>query len=122
VASVKFVDGTIGKLSASLEELNAPYQFNIVLVGREGAVINNHVYSRTMFPEHIDFVTVPSNTQQFDSVIHDAFQKEIDNFADHILNGVPILSDVLDACNSIEVALAIEESAIVGKPVKIIGM
>ncbi len=121
-ASVKFVDGTIGKLSASLEERNAPYQFNLVLVGMEGAVINNQVYSKIMFPEQIDFVSVPSISQDFDFAIQHSFQQEIDNFTDHILNGTPILSDVLDACNSIEVALAIEESAIVGKPVKIIGM
>ena len=37
------------------------------------------------------------------------------------MQDTPVLTDVLDACNSMEVAIAIEESAAHGKPVGITG-
>ena len=110
VASVKFKDGSIGKLSVSLDGLCFPYQFNIDLLGTEGAIRDNRVYSKSLFPEQNDFVTIPSATPNSGSVSHHPFQQEIDNLTDHILHGTPILSDVLDACNSMEIVLAIEES------------
>lgn len=122
VASVKFSDGSVGKLSASVDGLCFPYQFNIDLLGTEGAIRDNRIYSRTLFPEQTDFVTVASATPNSGAVTHHPFQQEIDNLTDHILHDAPILSDVLDACNSMEIVLAIEESAVTGKPVKVTGM
>lgn len=119
VASVKFKDGSIGKLSVSLDGLCFPYQFNIDLLGTEGAIRDNRIYSKSLFPEQNDFVTIPSATPNSGSVSHHPFQQEIDNLTDHILHGTPVLSDVLDACNSMEIVLAIEESAATGKPVEI---
>lgn len=122
VASIKFRDGSVGKLSASLDGLYFPYQLNIDLLGTEGAIRDNRICSKTLFPEQTDFVTIPSATPNSGSVTHHPFQQEIDNLTDHILSGTPILSDVLDACNSMEIVLAIEESAARGKPVKVTGM
>ena len=121
VASVKFRDESIGKLSASLDGLHFPYQFNIDLLGTEGAIRNNRIYSKTLFPEQTDFVTICSDTPDSGAVTHHPFQQEIDNLTDHILKNTPVLSDVLDACNSMEVVLAIETSARTGKPVKVTG-
>jgi predicted dehydrogenase len=119
VASVKFTDGSVGKLSASLDGLHFPYQFNIDLLGTEGAIRDNRVYSKGLFPEQTDFVTIPCVTPNSGAVSHHPFQQEIDNLAENILYGTPVLSDVLDACRSQEIALAIEESAATGKPVKL---
>jgi len=121
VASVKFRDESIGKLSASLDGLCFPYQFNVDLLGTEGAVRDNRIYSKPLFPEQTDFITLASATPNSGAVTHHPFQAEIDNLADHILHGAPILSDVPDACNSMEVVLAIEESAATGKPVRVVG-
>ena len=121
IASVKFRDGSVGKLSVSLDGLYFPYQFNIDLLGSAGAIRDNRIYSKTLFPEQTDFVTLPCVTPNSGSVSHHPFQQEIDNLVDHLLHGSPILSDVLDACRSMEIALAIEESAATGKPVKIRG-
>lgn len=119
VASVKFKDGSIGKLSASLDGLHFPYQLNIDILGTEGAIRDNRIYSKTLFPEQTDFVTVSSDTPNSGAVTHHPFQQEIDNLTDQLLHGTPVLSDVLDACNSMEIALAIETSAETGKPVKV---
>jgi predicted dehydrogenase len=122
VAAVQFKDGSLGKLSVSLDGLHIPYQFNIDLLGTEGAIQDNRIYSKTLFPEQTDFVTLPSATPNSGSVTHHPFQQEFDNLTDHILHGTPILSDVLDACHSMEIVLAIEESAATKKPIKVSGM
>ncbi len=119
VASIKFRDGSIGKLSASLDGLCFPYQFNIDLLVTEGAIRDNRIYSKILFPEQTDFITLSSDTPNSGAVDHHPFQQEIDNLTDHILHDAPILSDVADACNSMEIVLAIEESAATGKPIKI---
>ncbi len=121
VASVKFQDGTVGKLSASLDGLNFPYQLNIDLLGTEGAIRDNRVYSKALFPEQDDFVTIASPTLNSGSVHHHPFQQEIDNLIENILYDKPVLSDIADACNSMEIVLAIEESAASGKPMAIKG-
>jgi predicted dehydrogenase len=119
VASVKFKDESVGKLSVSLDGLRFPYQFNINLLGTEGAIRDNRIYSSSLFPEQTDFVTIPSATPNSGSVSHHPFQQEIDNLVDSILHGIPVLSDVLDACDSMEIVLAIERSAKTGKPIKV---
>ena len=119
VAAIKFRDDSIGKLSVSLDGLCFPYQFNIDLLGTEGAIRDNRIYSKILFPEQTDFITLSSDTPNSGAVDHHPFQQEIDNLTDHILHDTPILSDLADACNSMEIVLAIEESAATGKPVKI---
>ncbi len=122
VASIKFRDERIGKLSASLDGLCFPYQFNINLLGSEGAIRDNRIYSKTLFPEQTDFITLSSDTPNSGAVDHHPFQQEFDNLTNNILHDEPILSDVQDACHSMEIVLAIEESAATGKPVKIADM
>jgi predicted dehydrogenase len=122
VAAVKFRDGSVGKLSASLDGLCFPYQLNIDLLGTEGAIRDNRVYSKGLFPIQNDWVTLPTPTPNSGAVTHHPFQEEIDNLVSSIYEDVPVLSDVLDACNSVEVAIAIEESAAEGKPVALTGL
>jgi UDP-N-acetyl-2-amino-2-deoxyglucuronate dehydrogenase len=117
VAAVRFADGTVGKLSASLDGVAFPYQMNIDLLGTEGAIRDNRVYSRVLFPQQNDFVTIATPTINSGAVTHHPFREEIDNLVQAILGGAPVLSDVLDACNSIAISLAIEQSAATEKPV-----
>lgn len=119
IASVRFRDEAVGKLSVSLDGLCFPYQFNLDLLGSSGTIRDNRIYSKTLFPDQTDFITLPCITPNSGSVNHHPFQQEIDNLVNHLLHGSPILSDVLDACCSMEIAIAIEESAATGKPVKI---
>jgi len=119
VASIKYNDGSVGKLSSSLDGVRFPYQFNVDLLGTDGAIRDNRIYSKILFPEQTDFVTVNSDTPNSGAVAHHPFQQEIDDLADHILDDKPILSDVLDACKTSELVLAIETSAATGQPVRI---
>jgi len=119
VASLRFADGSVGRLSASLDGLAFPYQFNIDLLGSQGAIRDNRVYSKKLFPEQTDFVVMPSPTLNSGAVSHHPFQQEIDNLVQNLLHDTPVLSDVLDACSSQAVTLAIEESAATGRSVAI---
>ncbi len=119
VASVRFADETVGKLSASLDGLAFPYQMNIDLLGSDGAIRDNRIYSKLLFPEQDDFVTIATPTINTGAVAHHPFKQEIDNLVENILDDTPVLSDVLDACNSIAISLAIEKSAAEGKPVAV---
>lgn len=119
VASLRFTDGSVGRLSASLDGISFPYQFNVDLLGSHGAIRDNRVYSKKLFPEQTDFVVIPSPTLSSGAVSHHPFQQEIDNLVDNLLCDTPVLSDVLDACRSQEVAIAIEESAATGRAVAI---
>jgi len=119
VAAIKFRDGSLGKLSTSLDGVNFPYQFNINLLGSDGAIQDNRIYSREFFPGQEDFVSIPCATPNSGSVKHHPFKQEIDNFTESIINDTPVLSDVTDACRSMELVLAITESALRGKPVSL---
>jgi predicted dehydrogenase len=119
VAAVRFADASVGKISVSLDGLSFPYQFNIDLLGTKGALRDNRVYSEPLFPFQKDFVSLPCDTPNSGSVEHHPFKQEIDNLVECIDKGVPVLSDVPDACWSMEAALAITESAATGKPVKV---
>lgn len=119
VSSVRFADGSIGKLSASLEGVSFPYQMNIDLLGTKGAIRDNRLFSTELFPAQDHFTTISTPTLNSGEVEHHPFQQEIDNLVDNILHDEPVLSDVEDACRSMAVVIAIEESAATGKPVAI---
>jgi predicted dehydrogenase len=119
VAAVKYTDGTVGKLSVSLDGLSFPYQLNIDLLGSEGALRDNRIYSSGLFPAQEDWVTVPSSTPNSGAVSHHPFKQEIDGLVECILSGTEVLSDVEDATRSIAVSIAVEESAATGKPVQL---
>ncbi len=118
-ATVKFRDGTLGRLSASLDGVSFPYQFNIDLLGTRGAIRDNRLFSTELFPGQKDFSLIPGDTPNSGSVAHHPFKREIDDFVDALLTGAPVLSDVADACRSMEICLAITESAQSGRPVGI---
>ncbi len=119
VALVKFRDGTVGKVSASLDGLAFPYQFNIDLLGTGGAIRDNRLFSRDLVPRQSGWMELPCATPNSGAVSHHPFKEEIDDFVDHILHDKPILSDIPDACKSMEIALAVTRSAETGKPVSL---
>lgn len=118
-AAVRYNDDRVGKLSASLDGLYFPYQFNLDLLGTKGAIRDNRICAPFMEPPTAGFQELTAETPNSGTVAHHPFQQEIDDLADGIVNGTPITCELLDACNSIEIALAIERSAATGKPVAV---
>lgn len=120
VAAIKFADGAVGKLSVSLDGLCFPYQFNFDLLGTRGALRDNRIFSRELFPEQRDFALIPCETPNSGSVEHHPFKQEINGLVECIETGEPVLSDVEDACKSMRVALAVTESAATNQPIKVV--
>ena len=119
VAAVRFVNGSIGKVSASLDGLNFPYQFNIDLLGTKGAARENRIYTKELLDNQHDWVTLPCATPNSGAVSHHPFKDEIDNFVDAIRENGKSLCTLEDACRTMDVVFAVTESARIGKPVAV---
>lgn len=118
-AAVRFCNGSVGRLSASLDGLAFPYQFNIDLLGTGGAARNGRIYSTSLFPRQNDWVELPMIGPDSGAVDHHPFGTEWEEFAGAIFRGEPVHSDLMDACRSMDVALAVTESARTGRPVTV---
>lgn len=118
-ASVKFCNGSVGRLSACLDGVNYPYQANIDILGSEGAIRNNRFWSKKLFPMQEKWIDLPMQGPDTGTVSCHPFKNEIDDFIASISDGKEVKSDVCDAVKSMDVAIAITESALTGKPILI---
>lgn len=118
VAALRFQDGTVGKVSASLDGVSFPYQFNIDLLGSQGAIRGNKLYSSVLFPSQDRWVELPCSTPDSGSVSHHPFKEEVHEFSRTLSMGKPMQPDLREGLRSMELALAITESARSGKPIQ----
>ena len=110
VGIVKFQNGVIGKLS-SIVEARLPYKFNIDLLGKEGSIRNNELYSLSLLKGQKDMAIIPAILPDSGDVTHHPFQGEVDHFIDCIINDVESHVNLEDAAKTHEVCFALDESA-----------
>lgn len=113
VAMVKFASGAIGKIGCSVET-RAPYQFSIDLLGTEGTIRDNRLFSRRLLPGQTGFAEIPTVLPASGDVRHHPFPAEIDHFVTCLLEDREPMPNVEDACKTQEVCLAAEMSAAAG--------
>jgi len=119
VAILKFADGSIGKTSA-LFDAEIPYAFNIDLVGTEGSLRDNRIWSKKLLPGQTGWTTMQTVLPDSGAVEHHPFDAEINHFVDCILEGRESHCNIADAYRTHEVCLAIDRSmAQGGKPVRL---
>lgn len=119
VASLRFENGAVGKLSSVLEG-NTPYIFNCRLFGSEGTIQNNRVYSSVHYPGSLDYWSFPTIKPDSGDVTHHPFIPQIAHFMDCIENDVESHASIYDSFKSMAVTFAIDESAAKGgQPVKV---
>ena len=118
VAAVKFEDGAIGKLSSSLDVVG-PYQFNIDLLGEEGMIRNNRLYSRRLLPGQTAFAEIPTILPDSGDVTHHPFDGEIAHLVDCIQNDRESEVNLTDAVKTHELIFAMDQSAAEGRPVEL---
>jgi predicted dehydrogenase len=119
VASLKFENGAVGKLSTVLDA-DTPYIFNVRLFGTEGSIQNNRVYSKKHYPGSLDYWTFPTIEPSSGDVTHHPFVPEIAHFIDCIENNVESHASIHDSYRTMAVCFAIDESAAKnGTPVKV---
>lgn len=118
VALVQFANGMAGKVSACTEQW-MPYQFNVDLLGTDGALRDNRFYSRKL-PGALDWATFPTILPNSGAVSHHPFGAEIDHFIDCLRAGVESHASLHDAVNTHEACFATDRSAREGgRPVRL---
>ncbi len=118
VAAVKFASGAIGKLSASFE-CKMPYNFNIDLLGSQGTIRGNKLYSKTLLPGQTNFAEIPTILPDSGDVSHHPFKGEMAHFAECIRSNRESHCNVEDAYKTHEVCLAVDRSVETGQPVSL---
>jgi predicted dehydrogenase len=117
VTLVRFADGTIGKVASSVE-CAMHYVFNIELLGEEGTVRNNQIFSRKWEGQK-GWATVSTILPDSGDVSHHPFHGEIDHLVDCIRMNVESHVNVADAVKTHEICLATEISAKTGRSVSL---
>jgi predicted dehydrogenase len=117
VTLIRFADGTIGKVASSVE-CAMPYVFNIELLGEEGTIRNNQIFSRKWEGQK-GWATVPTILPDSGDVSHHPFHGEIDHLVDCIRTRVESHVNVADAVKTHEICLAAGMSAASRQPVSL---
>lgn len=118
-ATVKFRGGIVGKTSVLLD-CRMPYTFNIDLIGTEGALRDNRLWSKRLLPGQTGWATLPTVMPDSADVHHHPFDAQIDEFVDCIIEGRESHCNVADAYKTHELCLAIDRSiAEGGRPVRL---
>ncbi len=115
VTVIRFEDGTVGKVASSVECV-MPYVFNIELLGDEGTIRNNQVFSKPWVGQK-GWATIPTILPDSGDVTHHPFRDEVNHFVDCILNNRDSHADLEDAALTHEICLASEISAREHRPV-----
>jgi len=119
VAVMKFAGGTIGK-TAALLDCEMPYTLNIDLAGTEGAIRDNRLWSKGLFPGQTGWTTIPTILPTTADVSHHPFDAEINHFVECIREGRESHCNIADAYRTHELCLAIDRSiAEGGQPVRL---
>jgi predicted dehydrogenase len=117
VAILRFESGMIGKTS-TLFDCEMPYSFNIDLIGTEGTLRDNRVWSQKLFPGQTGWSAMETILPDSASVDHHPFDAEVNHLVDCILQDRPSHCSVADAYHTHEICLAIDRSlAEGGRPV-----
>ena len=114
----KFDDGRIGKVASSIECLQ-PYVFNINLVGTQGTIKNNQLFSKTKFPGQTGWVEVPTILPDSGDVSHHPFTSEVAHLVDCIRFDRESHVNVADSFKTHEICFAADLSAAEGRPVQL---
>lgn len=119
VAILRFDSGMIGKTSA-LFDVEMPYAFNIDLAGTDGALRDNHIWSKRLFPGQTSWSQMETILPNSGDVDHHPFDAEMDHLVDCIRQRRESHCSIADAYHTHEVCLAIDRSlAEGGRPVKL---
>jgi len=117
VTIVKFEDGTLGKVASSVECV-MPYFFNIHLLGEEGTIRNNQVFTKRWVGQK-GWATIPTILPDSGDVSHHPFKDQVRHFVECILDNRESHCNLEDAAQTHEICLASEISAREQRPVKL---
>ena len=114
---VKFEDGTLGKVSSSIECVQ-PYIFNVALFGDQGTIRNNQIFSKHWAGQK-GWATFPTVMPDSGDVSHHPFNQEVRHFVDCILNNRESHVSLDDAAVTHDICFASQMSARSKQPVSL---
>ncbi|MEM9481170.1 MAG: hypothetical protein AAGA58_16070, partial [Verrucomicrobiota bacterium] len=118
-ALIKFKSGKVGKC-ASVIDCFQPYYFHTHLVGSEGSILDNKIYSNKLHLRDKKWTELPVALADSGDVHDHPYQAQFQAFFDAIDAGEEMpLTSYADAFQTFEVLFAIDESAATGKAVKL---
>lgn len=117
IGMLRFDHGAIAKISACVEAY-IPYTFNIDLLGEEGTLRDEKVYSRKL-GNGKEWVDLGAAAPHSGEVSAHPFQGEIDYFIDCLDRGIDSEISLEDGVKTTEACLAVDLAAATGKPVKL---
>jgi UDP-N-acetyl-2-amino-2-deoxyglucuronate dehydrogenase len=117
-AVLKFRGGAIGATS-TLFDGETPYQFNIDLVGTQGTLRDNRIWSKRLLPGQTGWTTMETVALESGDVAHHPFDAEIDHFVECIRADRQSHCSIADAYYSHELCMAIDRSIAAGRTVRL---
>lgn len=117
VILVKFADGTMGKVATSIE-YRAPYTFPITLMGNQGTIRDNRLFTKK-WPGQTGWAAIPTVLPDSGAVSHHPFVPQIAHFIDCVLSGRESHCNIADTVKTHEICLAGEISKLEGRPVRL---
>jgi predicted dehydrogenase len=120
VTILKFADGSIGKVASIIDCLQ-PYYFHVHLVGSQGSLLDNKIYSAKLDGLAKDrWSTLETSLIDSGDVVDHPYQPQFQAFVDSIQNKEAMpLTDLTTAFETHRVLFAAELSAAEGRPVKV---
>jgi len=119
VSILKFADGKIGKVTASVDCLQ-PYYFHFQFLGSKGSILDNKFCSRALPGLSPDkWTTLETALLDSGDVLDHPYQPQFQTFFDSIRNDCPMpLTGLEQAYQTHRVIFAAEKSLQLGRPVK----
>jgi len=119
VAVLKFAGGAIGKTS-TLFDAEMPYAFNIDLVGTDGTLRDNRLWSPKLMPGQTSWTEMQTILPDSGAVEHHPFDAEMNHLVDCIREDRESHCNIADAYHTHELCLAIDRSIEAGgRPVSL---
>ncbi len=118
-ALLKFADGSTGKCTSCID-CRQPYVFNVKLVGSEGTLWNDKMWSTKLDglrPQ--EWVTLPTAQAESGDVLDHPYPPQVDHFVSCLQNDERCVIDFNEAFKTHRVAFAIDKSLEEGRPVKL---
>lgn len=118
-AILSFEDGTHGKVTSSID-CRQPYVFNVHLVGSEGTLWNDEMWTTKIKGLRADeWMKTPTAQAESGDVLDHPYAPQIDHFMECLINGEESFINFESAFKTHRVMFAIEKALEEGRPVRL---
>ena len=116
---LRFADGRVGKV-ASVIDCMQPYYFHVQLVGSQGSLLDNKIYTEQLPGLSKSWTALQTSLVDSGDVSDHPYTEQFQVFADSLAKGEPMpLTDFETAYQTHRVIFAAELSAELGRPIKL---